>query len=149
MQTSRGSKLTGSARREVSESRAQLPPGIHRVFLSADIRRDGSAAFAWWNVKTGKRRKEDLPSATKIEAAYTGLLSVLASLPEGTRADIFSDSALLSGQFYEISPVRGHQVQTLAANVLVVIRRRKVTLAIFCVPRANNPAWQRLRRRGW
>jgi hypothetical protein len=122
---------------------------VHRMFLSADVRRDGSAAFAWLNETTGKKRSEDIPRATKIEAVYECLLSALKGLPDGARSGVFSDSARLCGQVHGVSPVIGPRVRRLSAQILWVIRRRRLDVTVLCVPRSNNRAWKRLRKGRW
>ncbi|MGA2770089.1 MAG: hypothetical protein ABSG26_04670 [Bryobacteraceae bacterium] len=133
----------------MTAERPDNPERPVRVFLSADIYRDGrGAAFAWVNETTGKRRSEDVPSVTKIEVEYHGLLSALKGLPEGAQAQIISDSPLLCGQFYEVSPVPS-RVLALSVRTLWVIRRRRLDVTVLCVPRADNPAWKRLRKGRW
>ena len=69
-------------------------------FDGAGRRPDGKGSgFAWISSTTNEKHIERIDGLTSNQAEYHGLISALDSLPNGSSADLYSDSLLICSQF--------------------------------------------------
>lgn len=105
------------------------------------------SVFAYWDENTRKGGLAVFAGLNKIEAQYQGLLAVLKRVRVGgLLVEIVSDDPLFNGQFYGLSPIRGHRLQVLRTRMVMLLRKRQLEIVVVCVPKADNRAWKLLRR---
>jgi len=79
-------------------------------------------------------------TGSRNEAEYRAFVAVLESLPEHSKAELFSDSLLLDSQFHGKYRVKDPDLAGLLGTAHELIRHRKLTVKLQWIPRAKNLA---------
>jgi ribonuclease HI len=113
-----------------------------RIYIDgAGSRPDGKGSgFAWVREATGEKKVHHEDGLTNNEAEYRGLIAALNELPEGSTAQIFTDSMLVFGQFDGRFKVLSRSLAALLAEVRAVIERKKLNVTVSWIPRQENLA---------
>jgi len=120
----------------------QKEANLLTVFLDgAGSRPDGTGSgFAWICPTTKEKRIERVPALTNNQAEYRAFIAALTALPDGARADLFSDSQVLCCQFDGTYKVRDPDLASLLSHAQSLIREKKLNVTLQWVPRAQNLA---------
>ncbi len=112
------------------------------VFVDgAGSRPDGTGSgFAWICSTTKEQRIEHVPGLTNNQAEYRGFIAALASLADGTCADMFSDSEVLCCQFNGTYKVHDPDLASLLSQAQSLIKEKMLSVTLQWVPRARNLA---------
>ena len=104
-------------------------------------RPDGKASgFAWLREDTREKHIERVDGLTNNEAEYRAVISVLKSVRTGTHLEVLTDSLLVVSQLHGEYRIKDAKLATLAAEVQTLTQRKKLTLKVTWVPRAENLA---------
>jgi len=124
------------------EEPAQLKAPAIQVFVDgAGARPDGKGSgFAWLRKDTGEKKIVREDRLTNNQAEYRAILAAVEYLPEGSRAEVFSDSentcCQLNGQRRVLDPTLGD----LHARISELIERKKLAVIFRWIPRRENLA---------
>jgi ribonuclease HI len=123
----------------VSEPTSLKP--IVVFFDGAGCRPDGKGSgLAWLRQDTGEKHVQRIDGLTNNEAEYRAFVAVLESLPEGSKAELFSDSLLLDSQFHGKYRVKDSDLAGLLGTAHELIRHKKLTVNLQWIPAAKNLA---------
>ena len=115
------------------------PPSI--FFDGAGCRPGGEGSgFAWCCPETGEKHVERLPGLTNNQAEYRAFISALEALPNGGRADMFSDSQLVCFQFSGDYKTEDPTLATLLATARDLIKKKRLQIALCWIRRVQNLA---------
>jgi ribonuclease HI len=107
----------------------------------AGSRPDGKGSgFAWMQPQTGERHVEHHDGLTNNQAEYRALISALTFLPEGSAAQVFTDSELMWSQVNGNYHVRDTELSELLSQVHTLIEKNNLTIDLQWVPRNKNLA---------
>jgi ribonuclease HI len=110
-------------------------------FDGAGCRPDGKGSgYAWLRRDTGEKHVQRIDGLTNNEAEYRAFVAVLESLPEGSKAELFSDSLLLDSQFHGKYRVKDPDLAGLLGTAHELIRHKKLTVNLQWIPRTKNLA---------
>ncbi|MFI5097243.1 MAG: RNase H family protein [Candidatus Acidiferrales bacterium] len=113
-----------------------------RIFTDGSGQRpDGKGSgFAWCREGTNEKRITRANGLTNNQAEYRGILSALEYIPNGTSAQILTDSentcCQLKGQRRVLDP----KLATLYEQVRNVLKKKRLTVEFVWVPRKDNLA---------
>jgi ribonuclease HI len=96
--------------------------------------------YGWIRIETGKQRIYGVHGLTEHEAEYQALLAVLRYLAPGSRAEIFTHSDEVWGEFTGPFPDRDPQMTNLRRAARRLIREKKLKVRIRYISRRNNRA---------
>ena len=104
-------------------------------------RPDGKGSgFAWVRKDTGEKKIVREDRLTNNQAEYRAILAAVEYLPEGSRAEVFSDSentcCQLNGQRRVLDPT----LADLHARISELIERKKLAITFRWIPRRENLA---------
>lgn len=104
-------------------------------------RPDGKGSeFAWIQPFSGERHKEKIDGLTNRQAEYRALISALLPLPNGSSAQIFTDSPRLYGHVMGLTHVRDARLAALLRQVRRLIKRSGLTIDLRCTSPGKNLA---------
>lgn len=126
-----------------SNQRSQQP-GRDSVDIHCDgagSRPDGKGSgFAWVQLHTGERHIEHVDGLTNNQAEYRALFSALASLAQGSAAQVFTDSLLMCSQVMGNCRVYNPELGELLLQVHDVIKKKELKIEVQWIPRQKNLA---------
>ena len=120
---------TGNSKSQTVDPKERGP---FTVFVDgAGCRPDGTGSgFAWLCTTTKEKRIERVPGLTNNQAEYRALIAALTALPDGARAEVFSDSQLLCYQFDGSYKVRDPDLANSLEQVHSLIKEKKLSLTV-------------------
>jgi ribonuclease HI len=112
------------------------------IFIDgAGSRPDGNGSgFAWICTTTKEKRVERVPGLTNNQAEYRSFIAALSALPDGSRAELFSDSQLLCCQFEGTYKVNDPQLADFLAQIRSLIKEKQLSVTLQWVSRSRNAA---------
>ncbi len=124
------------------DGNSQRGPSTIRVYTDGSgARPDGKGSgFAWLREDTGQKKVTREEGLTNNQAEYRAILSALEFLPEGSRAEILSDSentcCQLNGQHRVLDP----KLASLHGQIQALIQKKRLTVSFVWVSRRENLA---------
>jgi ribonuclease HI len=110
-------------------------------FDGAGCRPGGEGSgFAWVCSTRGMRNVERVNGLTNNQAEYHGFIAALSALPDGSSAELFSDSEVLCCQFSGQYKVNNSALLDLLAKAQALIQTKQLNVKLQWIPRAQNLA---------
>ena len=107
----------------------------------AGSRPDGKGSgFSWIQPLTGERHVEQMDGLTNNQAEYLALISALTFLPDGSAAQVFTDSQLMWAQMVGHYKVHDTELAQLLLQVRDLIKKKKMMIDVQWLPRQRNLA---------
>jgi ribonuclease HI len=107
----------------------------------AGSRPDGKGSgFAWIRPKTKERHVERVDGLTNNQAEYRALISALNAMPDGSAAQVFTDSQLMWSQVVGNYRVHHSELADLLSQVHTLIKEKNLKINLQWVPRQKNLA---------
>jgi len=104
-------------------------------------RPDGKGSgFAWIQPSSGEQHIEKIDSLTTRQAEYRALISALLPLPNGSSAQIFTDSPRLYGHVMGLTHVRDAELAALLLQVRRLIKWSGLKIDLRCTSPGKNLA---------
>jgi ribonuclease HI len=122
---------------------SQARPGDDIVIHcdGAGSRPDGKGSgFAWIQPKTREQNIERVDGLTNNQAEYRAFISALKAIPDGSTAQVFTDSEVMCCQFNSTYRVRDLELAELLSQVHAVIKEKNLNVILSWVPRYSNLA---------
>jgi ribonuclease HI len=107
----------------------------------AGCRPDGKGSgFAWIHPSSGEQHIEQIDGLTNNQAEYRALISALVALPNGSSAQIFTDSQVMWSQVIGKYRVHHPELADLLLQVRTTIKQKSLNIDLKWVPRNRNLA---------
>ena len=107
----------------------------------AGCRSDGKGSgFAWIQPTSGERHIEKIDCLTNRQAEYRALISALRPLPNGSSAQIFTDSPRLYCHVMGLTHVRNAELAALLLQVRRLIKWSGLKVDLRCTSPGKNLA---------
>jgi ribonuclease HI len=122
---------------------------VARIYIDgAGMRPDGTGSgYGWMDEHRGIEFYRQRDGLTNNQAEYRALLSAVKHLPQGSVAEMFTDSELICYQFEGSYKVRDPKLKKLLTRVYETIKQRQVKVTLSWVRRERNLAGKLLERR--
>jgi ribonuclease HI len=107
----------------------------------AGSRPDGKGSgFAWIQPNTKEQHVERVDGLTNNQAEYRALISALNAMPDGSAAQVFTDSQLMWSQVIGNYRVHHTELADLLSQVHALIKEKNLKIDLQWVPRQKNLA---------
>jgi hypothetical protein len=107
----------------------------------AGCRPDGKGSgFAWIQPSSGEQHTEQIDGLTNRQAEYRALISALFTLPNGSSAQIFTDSRVMWGELVGHCRVRDPELAALLLLVRTLAKGNDLKIYPRWIPRRKNLA---------
>lgn len=118
--------------------------GVDPILIYVDgagCRPDGKGSgLASIQPNSGEQHIEQIDGLTNNQAEYRALISALAALPNGSSAQIFTDSQLMWSQVIGKYRVHHPELADLLLKVRTTVKQKSLNIDLKWVPRHRNLA---------